>query len=144
MQLQVFYCYFVVFLVFIFCLDICGDVWRFDVQSKQWLQISTTGPQITGASFVAIDNNLYLFGGKNITNTLNTIWRFSTLLLFWTPLIPMPDNVAHGFAWHASDKFFVSGGITDQGMRRCLFMYTQLLSRNSDLRQYIRVQCFIV
>jgi len=94
--------------------------WKYDSAADTWTDLSALGgpPARMGATLVAHDDSLYVFGGIAFDpvyffNLFNDLWRFHIPSQTWTKLSegagPAPRHVAMG-ATIKDEKLFIYGG----------------------------------
>lgn len=93
-----------------------NDFWRYDLVTKTWSLLSSTGgpsPRAEGSLFSLVAGTLLVFGGWNGTSYFNSLHAYNIASNTWTTITPsgrIPSG-RYGFAWVVSGtKFFIFFG----------------------------------
>ena len=75
-----------------------------------WRSVKSLPQSIAGGLVIANDGFLYLFGGWDGENYLDTVYEYNPALDSWRPLPPMPQTRAYASGGALTGQLYVVGG----------------------------------
>lgn len=81
----------------------------YNPKDNSWALKTHTPIAISRYAIAALEGNIYLFGGWNGTNKLNTTFIYNPTLNSWSEGSPLPQAKANIWAAQVGDKFFILG-----------------------------------
>ncbi|KAF5153334.1 Galactose oxidase central domain protein [Theileria parva strain Muguga] len=111
----------------------------------EWSILSANGSfpsRRSGSTLTKIGSSLYVIGGHNDNGTLNTIYRFDTLTLNWSEVIPLNDvefvtRSGHSATTDGKNRIYVFGGYNDDGyFLNDLYKIDLSIKYDSDYKTY--------
>jgi N-acetylneuraminic acid mutarotase len=105
--------------------DFFDDTHLYNPQSRQWRRLEITGPgKRSGAIafYASAEDAVFLWGGKQVNNLPNTLWRFDVGSERWSEVATQGDSPAgredpiHFWDDSGSSLFMASGGDTRSGL----------------------------
>jgi hypothetical protein len=99
-----------------------NDVWKFDLASKQWSEVTVTATKPSGRTeldmvYDSTNNNIYMFGGFDGNNYLEDLWKFEVGINAWSEITPAglsrpPERSDHTMVYHSSgNRVYMFGGL---------------------------------
>ncbi|MEP3226166.1 MAG: kelch repeat-containing protein [Parasphingorhabdus sp.] len=90
--------------------DLKAGLFRYDLPSKSWSEISKLPHPIGQHAMVHFDGDLYLIGGQNNGADLDSLWHYDIAKDHWSALPPMPvARHSHAIA-RDGPYLYVTGG----------------------------------
>ncbi|MEO9468389.1 kelch repeat-containing protein [Parasphingorhabdus sp.] len=90
--------------------DLEAGLFRFDTRTQDWFEISKLPHPIGQHAMLHFDGSLYIVGGQNDGQDLNTLWRYDISKDSWSAMEPMPTaRHSHAIAV-AGNQLYVTGG----------------------------------
>ena len=87
-----------------------AGLFRHDPETSTWTEISKLPHPIGQHAMVHFDGSLYLIGGQDDGNDLDTIWRYDIAADKWSAMQPMPTaRHSHAIA-RSGPRLYVTGG----------------------------------
>ncbi|MBN2694681.1 hypothetical protein JXR93_08465 [bacterium] len=95
-----------------------NQLWRYSLNSNHWEKVETTNtPQGRiehSLTYIEMDNALYLFGGKNSSDSFNTLWRLDLATFEWNQIATQNAPTRFGHTMFYKDDFlYLFGGYED-------------------------------
>jgi|SRR5579859_1319515 len=82
----------------------------FDPQANQWSRRAPIPSVLSGYAMVALEGELYLFGGWDGQHYVDTVYVYDPQLDKWSEDAPLPSARGFATAATASDRIYVIGG----------------------------------
>ena len=86
---------------------------QFDLLSRRWTRTRTEGPKLRDASSVSVDTEIYIYGGYDGSDYLDSLHQLSTKTGTWKELVGQggrPMRKQDSGMVHYEHKLFIMGG----------------------------------
>jgi N-acetylneuraminic acid mutarotase len=88
----------------------------YDTETEKWTTVEPMQSKRSGIAAASVNNNIFVFGGENLTGTYDNNEKFDTQDGKWTSQEPMPTS-RHGLvAVSINNRIFVIGGGPEPGL----------------------------
>ena len=88
----------------------------YDTETEKWTTVEPMQSKRSGIAAASVNNNIFVFGGEDLTRTYGNNEKFDTQDGKWTSQEPMPTS-RHGLAAVSiNNRIFVIGGGPEPGL----------------------------